>query len=734
MVFNTRLPQLLSLLFKMRRGECGRNKQERSLYQLISQFVLDNSQNAEYLLNSISMQGWKPGTAKKYKAVIRDTNGQQHEHTGQEWADQAASLSAAGTLLYDKQKWFGDLPGCMRQMICRDSAAIINGHEELTKNWEKEHADWLNRKATWEANVEHQRYLQLRPRFEAFEQSVGGKATKRRGRWYRYLEWLQQNPDLAAWRGGAAEVHALSDAARERVRKAKPWKQRTVEADEFWKINPELLALDRLHGFYEREFVRRRKTKKNIDGFDHRPTFTLPDAVRHPRWFVFNAPQTNPSGYRNLRLPNDSEELAYIDLLLLTGEQPSAAEYPAQWVTLRLRTDPRLAQFRATKVDSTINRGERKGESIQKDGYEFFDRHLKCWRPAEISGAKLLFRQIRLKEDGSLHSAVPYLVFTCSTADIPLTERAKQIEWSDTGQVTKSGKARKSKRLPDGLVACAIDLGLRHAGFATLAVYEGGTIRVLRSRSVWLQKDAAGPSLEHIAKHKRKIRHLRRLRGKPIRGEESHRELQDHITQMGLDRFKKAARGIINFAWNTDGRCDRITGERFPRADVILIERLAGFIPDAERERGVNRTLVAWNRGQLVERLKEMATDAGFKGRVFEVNPAGTSQVCSRCGALGRRYSITRDDDTHQPTIHFGWVEKLFACPQCGYRANADHNASVNLHRKFRSESAMAEFFAWSNLTDKTQKQQIIHDIESTLRTELSAAHRLGSSGLESPF
>jgi transposase len=30
-------------------------------------------------------------------------------------------------------------------------------------------------------------------------------------------------------------------------------------------------------------------------------------------------------------------------------------------------------------------------------------------------------------------------------------------------------------------------------------------------------------------------------------------------------------------------------------------------------------------------------------------------------------------------------VEKLFGCPSCGYRCNADFNASVNLHRVFCS-------------------------------------------------
>lgn len=733
-VYNSRLPQLLKLLFQMRRGECGRNRQEYALYQLVAQFVLDNSQNAEYLLNSVSMHGWKPATAKKYKAITRGKDGQPEECTGDSWADKAAKLSNAGVLLYDKQDWFGDLPGCMRQMLCRDSAAIINGHEELSKNWEKDHAEWLHRKAEWEGYAEHQQYLLLRPRFEAFEQAVGGKAAKRRGRWHRYFDWLSANPDLAGWRGGAPEVQTLSDEARERVRKAKPWKQRSAEADEFWKANPELQALDRLHGFYEREFVRRRKTKKNVDGFDHRPTFTLPHAMRHPRWFVFNAPQTNPSGYRALRLPDQPGATASIDLLLLTGDRGSEAEYPSSWVTLCLRADPRLGLFRTTKVQTKVNRGKRKGQTNEKDGYEFFDRHLKCWRPTVISGAKLLFRQIRLNDDGSLHSAVPYLIFTCSADDLALTERAKKIEWSETGEVTKTGKARKSKRLPNGLVACAVDLGLRHAGFATIATYEEGTIRVLRSRNIWLQADGGGPDLGHIAQHKKQIRRLRRQRGRPIAGEESHTELQDHITHMGTDRFKKAARGVINFAWNVDGHCDRSTGQLLPRADVILIERLAGFIPDAERERGVNRALVAWNRGQLVERLKEMAADAGFKGRVFEVNPAGTSQVCSRCGSLGRRFSIVRDGETNRPVIQFGWVEKLFACPKCRYRANADHNASVNLHRKFLSDSAMSQFFEWSKLSDKKRKQQVIHELEEELRPRLEAEHGVGPSGIETPF
>lgn len=733
--FNERLPSVLSVLFKMRRGKLGRNAAERQLYRDVGRFIVScPAQNADYLMNAVSLKGWKPGSAKKYKIKSVDGDGRAIEVLGETWADEAAKLSAQGKLLFDKDELSGDLPGCMRQMLNREAVAIISGHDELVALWEKAHAEWQKKKAEWEANAENQKYLKLRPCFERFEQQAGGKAFKRRGRWHLYLDWLRKNPDLAAWRGGEGVVHELSAAAKEKVRKAKPWKQRSVEAAEFWEVNPELAALDRLHGYYEREFVRRRKTKRNPDGFDHRPTFTMPHAVNHPRWFVFNAPQTNPSGYADLVLPNKPGAFGSVKLCLLTGDRNGEPEYPSSWVTVRFRSDPRLSRFRRVKVNKTVNRGKDKGQIKSKDGYEFLDPYLMQWRGAEISGVKLMLRDIQLTPGGSLKSAVPYLVFTVSIDDLPLTDRAKKIEWSETGQLTKSGRPRKNRKLPDGLTACAVDLGLRHVGFATLAVCEDGKPRVLRSRNIWLDGANGGPDLAHIGRHKRDIRRLRRLRGKPVKGEESHVELQDHITNMGEDRFKKAARAILNFAWNVDQGCNKKTGEAFPRADVIVLEKLEGFIPDAEKERGINKALVAWNRGQLVNRLKEMAVDSGYKGRVFEVHPAGTSQVCCRCGALGRRYSIDSDNPEKQSDIRFGWVEKLFACPACGYRANSDHNASVNLHRKFAlGDSAVKAFFDWKSEAEKKRKERLA-EIDRQLADSLRKLHRLPPYSLATPF
>ena len=717
-VFNERLPAIMSVLFNMRRGESGRNPQERRLYQRMARFFLAmDSKNAEYLLHSVSIKGWTPNTALKMRAKVRDAHGAEVPVSGDSWAPAAAALSAKGRLLYEKAQVLGDLPATLRQMVCREAVAVISGHDELVARWEKAHADWLKDKARWEADAEHQQYLALRPRFEAFEAEAGGKAVKRRGRWHKYLSWLRANPDLAAWRGKAAPgVQDLSPQARRRVQRAGLKRRASVEGEQFWKANPELSALDRLHGYYERAFVRRRKTKKNPDGFDHRPTFTLPHAARHPRWFVFNAPQTSPSGYADLAFPEKSGEPGAIRLCLLTGDKAADGEYPHEWVPVRFLADPRLSAFRPVKRQRVIGRGKHKGEVAEaKSAYEYFDRHLGKTRQARFSGVKLIFR---LHPDGDPKAA--YLYFACELKDEPLSEKAKAIQWTETGEVTRKGKKRKSKRLPDGLVSAAVDLGIRNLGFATLARKADGAVQVLRSRNLW-----TGPDLHHISRHKRRLRALRRERGRPVAGESSHVRLQDHIDDMGEDRFKRAARAIVNFALNADGARNG-RGQAYPRADVLILESMEGLIPDAEKERGINRALVAWNRGHLVERIRDMALDAGLK--VFEVSPFGTSQVCSRCGALGRRYSLIREAETGEQAVRFGFVEKLFACPACGYRANADHNASVNLHRRFvLDDAAVKAFQDWRNRPESDRKSVLV-DVEATLRPRLGVEH-----GLEKP-
>ncbi|MDX1964639.1 MAG: hypothetical protein SFX18_15930 [Pirellulales bacterium] len=606
-VFHERLPLVIKSIFKLRKGQIEDTPERQMLAQVFAQgLLMQDAKNAYDLVLKAMNSSARNTTARNALNSYLEKDPQ----LVQAYQSSFDEFVKGWKPLQRLHEQLADLPNFLICKLITEAVAIIRGHSELVALWKANHQEWLSRKSAWEAVPEHQLYLSLREKFDAFEKSVGGKISKRRGRWHLYLEWLKNHPELAAWRGGKPIISELSTEAVEKIRRAKPWKTRSVEAAEFWKANPELAALDRLHGEYEREYVRRRKRKRHPDGFDHRPTFTLPHATKHPRWLVFSAPQTKPVGYNNLQLPSTTNDCGSLMLLLLTGPV-TAGEYPVEFLELIFRADPRLSRFRSVLVTKTIRRGKHKGALHAKPGYEFYDTHLRRWRPAEISGVKLIFKNVKLHPNGSLKSATPYLVFTCNISDLELTERARNITWSETTDLTKSGKKRKKTNLPDGLVVCSVDIGLRHVGFATICRYDQGQIQVLRSRSIWLDDQHGGPVLDHISRHKKKIRKLRQQRGKPIKGEESHLELQSHITNMGQDRFKKAARRIINFAWNTDNHKDK-SGNTLPRADIILIEKLEGLIPDAEKERGINRALAAWNRGQLINRLQELADDAGY--------------------------------------------------------------------------------------------------------------------------
>jgi len=209
---------------------------------------------------------------------------------------------------------------------------------------------------------------------------------------------------------------------------------------------------------------------------------------------------------------------------------------------------------------------------------------------------------------------------------------------------------------------------------------------------------------------------------------------------MANDRVKQGARAIVNFALNSEHGSNR-QGVQYPRADVIVLEDMKRFNPDAERERGINRGLAKWNRARLIERIEDIAAADGFgrftagkkKGQprhLHKVDPFGTSQVCSHCGKrVGRRYSVTRHEKTGKLTVKFDNGGKLFACP-CGYAANADHNASVNLARRFLFDMSAVKPYRDLCAMSRVEKQRKLDSLERSMRTMLIEKHRL----LKHPF
>lgn len=73
---------------------------------------------------------------------------------------------------------------------------------------------------------------------------------------------------------------------------------------------------------------------------------------------------------------------------------------------------------------------------------------------------------------------------------------------------------------------------------------------------------------------------------------------------------------------------------------------------------GLNRAILASGWGGLERKLAYKA------GEVLKVDPAYTSQACSRCG---------HTDKSNRPS------QAVFRCGACGFQTNADHNAAVNI-------------------------------------------------------
>ena len=101
---------------------------------------------------------------------------------------------------------------------------------------------------------------------------------------------------------------------------------------------------------------------------------------------------------------------------------------------------------------------------------------------------------------------------------------------------------------------------------------------------------------------------------------------------------------------------------------VIIIEYLRKFRnrKGEKRSRKFNRKFTYWLKGKLEFNLRYKGLEHGIL--VKSVNPAFTSLLCNKCGGFGERFSHN----------------SLFRCFYCGYVANADFNASVNLHKVFR--------------------------------------------------
>lgn len=213
-------------------------------------------------------------------------------------------------------------------------------------------------------------------------------------------------------------------------------------------------------------------------------------------------------------------------------------------------------------------------------------------------------------------------------------------------------------------MAIGIDRGVA-VTLAIASADNGETVSELRTLPV--------ERLAHLDKRARRLQ--RRLKRKDLG---SKRWLKAQRRVAGTNA--KAAR--IRSAWYHEQSTD--LARRFPEIHIEALKlknmtkSARGTVEQPGRnvraKSGLNRVLQKASPYQLEQKLAYKLAERG--GELIKVNPAHTSQTCSRCGVI--------DAESRES-------QSRFACRHCGFAGNADLNAAVNISRRGTGASMRVE-------------------------------------------
>ena len=118
----------------------------------------------------------------------------------------------------------------------------------------------------------------------------------------------------------------------------------------------------------------------------------------------------------------------------------------------------------------------------------------------------------------------------------------------------------------------------------------------------------------------------------------------------------------------------------------------------ARAKAGLNRSILCNNWSRLMKRLNDKMDANG--GRLVIVPAAYTSQTCHKCGHVAKE---NRDS------------QAVFHCVECGYKANADVNAAMNILGRVLSETG-------GDTASDVEEPQWRPDEESTPSTQAGSS------------
>lgn len=121
-----------------------------------------------------------------------------------------------------------------------------------------------------------------------------------------------------------------------------------------------------------------------------------------------------------------------------------------------------------------------------------------------------------------------------------------------------------------------------------------------------------------------------------------------------MEQFKEKERNFVK-TYNHQLSHKIVKFAKDNQCQYINLEKLT-------KEGFSNSLLGSWSYYELQQMIQYKADREGIKVRF--INPAYTSQTCSKCGHVDKENRKT---------------QAQFECVKCGFKLNADHNASINI-------------------------------------------------------
>ncbi|WP_332450872.1 RNA-guided endonuclease InsQ/TnpB family protein [Methanoculleus sp.] len=153
-------------------------------------------------------------------------------------------------------------------------------------------------------------------------------------------------------------------------------------------------------------------------------------------------------------------------------------------------------------------------------------------------------------------------------------------------------------------------------------------------------------SLDRIRKLQQSIARKQRFSSNWKKAKGKLEKVYEHITSQKNDFLHKLSRRYVD-----------------TYATICVEDLNIKYLKENGKSRGLLRSIHSVSWGRFFSYLSYKAESAGTN--FIQIDPRNTSQMCANCGSIVKK---TLSDRVHE-------------CPYCGFVADRDYNAAVNIHR-----------------------------------------------------